>query len=70
MVTGTTEPECNDACDANDDGGFDISDPVTMLGFLFVIGTAPYPAPAHPICGEDPTGDALDCLTQPTTACP
>ena len=51
---------CEDACDANDDGSFDISDPVTLLAMLFT-GAGDLPLPGPQECGVDPTGDALDC---------
>jgi len=50
---------CPDACDANDDSGLNIADAVTALSFLFSSG-APPPAP-HPMCGPDPTADAVPC---------
>lgn len=60
------QPVCVSACDANDDGGFDISDPVTILGVLFG-GGAPLPPP-NPGCGPDPTPDGLGCVVPPV--CP
>jgi hypothetical protein len=47
------------AADANDDGGFDMSDPVMSLAALFS-GSPPMPPP-FPEAGLDPTEDYLDC---------
>ncbi len=55
--------DCEDAADANDDGSINLSDAVSGLGYLF-LGTAPPPAP-FPACGEDPTDDALGCVSYP-----
>ncbi len=52
-------PSCKDAADANDDGALDISDAVKMLAHLFALA-GPLPAPFG-VCGDDPTGDSLDC---------
>jgi len=60
-LPGSDPVPCADAADANDDGAFDISDPVFLLGFLFTLG--PDPGPPFPDCGADPTGDGLDCRT-------
>ena len=56
---GQAGPTCLDAADADDSGALDISDPVYLLGFLF-LGTS---APAEPLraCGPDPTPDGLKC---------
>src|SRR5690606_13594249 len=59
LFLGNTSPECLDALDANDDGVVDVSDPVYGLSFLFS-GGPDIPAP-FPACGDDPTGDALEC---------
>ena len=53
--------------DSNDDGFFDISDPVYSLGWLFSPGAPPPPAPFLG-CGTDPTPDSLGCLAY--AACP
>ncbi len=56
---GTT-PACQDACDANDDGRLDISDPIYTLLYLFTGSAAP-PQP-YPLPGPDPTFlDDIDC---------
>ena len=51
--------QCLDAHDSNDDGIYDLSDPVYSLAFLFGSGAAP-PAPFGTFpadCGVDPTPD-------------
>jgi hypothetical protein len=50
---------CHDALDVNDSGGLDLSDAVALLQFLFQGG--PPPAAPHPICGQDPSDDAIFC---------
>ncbi|MBN1441138.1 MAG: hypothetical protein JXA90_00445, partial [Planctomycetes bacterium] len=54
---------CADAADMSDDGSIDVTDAVHCVRFLFVAGAPP--AAPHPGCGEDPTGDALSCLSHP-----
>ena len=59
-------PDCEDSCDANDDGNLDLADVITMLDHIFIDGAAlPEPASA---CGPDPVSDALTCSATPT--CP
>jgi formylglycine-generating enzyme required for sulfatase activity len=53
-------PDCEDAADSNDDGTIDISDVVRLLHHLFA-GESGLEAPWK-ICGQDPTGDSLDCV--------
>jgi len=55
---------CFDACDANDDGRHDVSDPIYLLTHLFIPGNPAPPAP-FPTAGEDPTDDGLDCSGDP-----
>ncbi|MEM7165565.1 MAG: hypothetical protein AAF581_08875 [Planctomycetota bacterium] len=50
------QTDCLDACDANNDGLFDIADPITTLSALFA--GVPLPAP-HPDCEVD--FDGLGC---------
>ena len=50
---------CEDAADANDDGGLNVTDAVYVLAHLFLSGPAP-PDP-FPEAGGDPTEDALGC---------
>jgi len=57
LFLGGLEPQCPDACDANDDGVVDIADPIYCLGFMFTGGKAP--AFPYPAWGEDPTEDRL-----------
>jgi hypothetical protein len=47
------------SADANDSGGLDITDPIFILGFLF-LGSAPPPPPLER-CRPDPAPDDLDC---------
>ena len=53
--------DCEDAADVNDDGVVDLSDPVRLLGHLF-LGSERPPDPFGN-CGGDPTVDELDCKT-------
>ncbi|MGE4602919.1 MAG: hypothetical protein AAEJ65_08440 [Planctomycetota bacterium] len=50
---------CFDACDADDNGIYTLSDPIYLLNYLFE-GGVPLPAP-FPNCGADPTDDTLSC---------
>ncbi|MBI4582863.1 MAG: carboxypeptidase regulatory-like domain-containing protein [Planctomycetes bacterium] len=52
-------PACEAACDANADGGLDVSDGVYLLLHQFAGG--PAPPPPWPDCGPDPTADPLPC---------
>ena len=55
-----TEPDCDDACDSNDDGALDASDAIYCFNYRFLDG----PAPMAPFPGADldPTpGDGLGC---------
>ena len=60
LFSGVDPDTCEDACDANDDGGQDISDAITTLAFLFTSG--PSPSAPYPDCAADPTFDGLNCL--------
>lgn len=66
----TYVPSCMDACDANDDGVVDMSDPLFVINFVFRFG--PFPPPPGPLFkdatgvhlslpGVDPTEDKLGC---------
>lgn len=68
FLGGPVTLDCPDAADANDDGTLDLSDASLGLSFLF-LGGAPLPAP-FPICGADPTEDALDCVVHPSCELP
>jgi len=60
MFLGEFPAPCFDACDADDNGALNVSDPVYLLNYLFVFGEEP-PAP-FPTPGDDPTDDdPLDC---------
>ncbi len=50
---------CFDAGDADDGGSADIADAIAILLHLFLGG--PQPAAPFPMCGVDPTADALEC---------
>ncbi len=67
FVPGGPVPPCGDACDAQDDGLFDLSDAVYLLTFLFQGG--PPPPPPFPGCGCDPTEcglmEQVDCRSGP-----
>jgi len=47
-----------DSADADDSGILDITDPIRILGYLFLGGEAP-PAPGAGACGVDRTPDRL-----------
>jgi hypothetical protein len=51
---------CPDAADVNDDGEVDISDPISLLGFLFLGGRAPA-APNDEACSTA-LPDASECV--------
>jgi hypothetical protein len=50
---------CLKALDANDDGILDVSDPIALLGYLFLGQREP--PPPFESCGIDPTADELTC---------
>lgn len=58
--------DCEDALDVDDSGAVDVTDPIALLSYQFLGATTP--APPFQACGEDPTGDALDCRSHP--GCP
>ncbi len=57
QFTAGAAPTCPAAMDFNRDGGIDVSDPISLLGYLF-LGGAPPPAP-FPAC-EQLTGCPQD----------
>jgi hypothetical protein len=59
LFAGDAAPGCLDGGDADDSGRVEITDPIFLLGALF-LGMQPIPAP-HPACGSDGTRDALGC---------
>lgn len=67
LFAGDGPANCEDACDTNDDGSMDISDPIYLLATLFSAGPNP---PAPNSCGDDPTPDSLSCLTGPVSCGP
>ncbi len=64
LFLGEGDPGCDDACDSNDDGEVDISDPITTLEVLF-LGQGSIPLPGSRDCGVDPTQDELSCKRSP-----
>ena len=54
-------PTCLDTADVNDDGAVDIADAVYGLSMLK--GGGPLPPPPFNQCGDDPTPDAVDCVS-------
>lgn len=63
-LSGGATPDQFNRGDANQDGGFDISDPISMLGFLFNNGTVPcvLACDANDDNGVD-IADAVFCLS-------
>lgn len=57
-------PRCVKAADVNDDGKVDVSDPLALLGFLF-LGSSEPPAPFQ-AAGTDLTADSLPCDADPS----
>jgi hypothetical protein len=60
MLFNSASVGCDDAADANDDSALNIADAVAVLSSLFG-GAGNLPEPVN--CGQDPTDDALTCLT-------
>ncbi len=60
-IFGPSTMTCADACDINDDAGANLADVIYGLAALFEAGAAP--AAPFPGCGDDLTGDSLDCDT-------
>ena len=60
VLYGGESTGCADAADVNDDGTLNITDPIALLGHLF-LGEEPPKAP-YPVPGTDPTPDGLECL--------
>jgi len=54
---------CEAAADLDDDGKIDLSDPIRLLGFLFLAG--PPPAAPFPGCGPDPSPGPPGCDRPP-----
>ncbi len=60
LFAGGPAPACDDAADANDSGGLDLTDAVFLLQYLYAGGeTPPAPGPRDP--GPDATEDGLGC---------
>ena len=57
------DPPCLDACDSDDSGKLDITDPIFILNWLFVRTSPPPPLPGGVTPGADGTpDDPLDCV--------
>ena len=63
LFTGRDRIPCKAAADGNGDGMLDISDSVSILGFLFLGGARP-PAP-HPSCGVEADPGPIPCAAFP-----
>lgn len=59
LFSGGDAPACLDAADADDSEAIEITDPIFLLGALF-LGTKVVPAP-FPGCGPDGAADDLGC---------
>jgi len=59
LFLGGAPVDCEDAADSDDDGGVDLSDPMSLLGSFF-LGAGRLPPPSAG-CGLDPTPDGLGC---------
>jgi hypothetical protein len=60
LFLGEELPPCDDAADVDDNGKFDVTDPIYLLRFLFQ-GGSPVPPPGVQEIGPDPTPDPLGC---------
>ena len=66
---GGAPVDCEDACDANDDGQMNMADPVYVLNWLFKFGPEPL-APGPFNDGPDPTDDdTLEECNSDDTSC-
>ncbi len=68
LFLGDAAPWCPDAADADDSGVLDITDPIYLLGHLFLGGPAP-PPPGLAACGADRTLDRLEACSYPAGSC-
>jgi hypothetical protein len=60
LFLGGPDPPCGDAADTNDDADYSLTDVVFILNYQFLGGRRP-PEPFLPLCGLDPTADAIGC---------
>jgi hypothetical protein len=67
LFAGGAALACPRAADADDDGSVSLTDAVRVLAFLFRGDGAP--APPFPVCGTDPTPDALGDCRYPQGQC-
>ena len=61
LFLGGAAPECDDACDGDDNGLLDLADAISILVALF-LNPDPLPAPGDQ-CGIDATADQLQCAS-------
>lgn len=59
VILGQPIVDCEKECDVDDNGSLDVGDGILLLQYLFLGGVQP--ASPFPMCGEDPTPDALTC---------
>jgi len=59
LFLGGPAPVCPDAADLDDNGSLEVTDAIYSLHFLFLGGWPPMSP--FPLCGLDPTADALGC---------
>ena len=68
LFLGNDEPRCLDAADSNDDGRYNLLDPIWVIQFLMGNAGSTLPEPfTQP--GNDPTNDTLGCATPPSSTC-
>ena len=66
LFRGAAAPDCLESADIDDSGQVNLSDPLLLLNFLFLLGIPP--APPFDACGIDPTEDTLSCDSFPPCA--
>ena len=69
LFMGGQAPPCADAADSNDDGRYNLLDPIWVIQFLMGNAGSTLPEPfTQP--GDDPTNtDSLGCDTPPSSTC-
>jgi hypothetical protein len=63
LFDGGVSPGCLKSCDSNDDAQIDLGDALFTLNYLFVGG--PVPPPPSVVCGVEPAGGPLSCVSSP-----